>query len=305
VTLKGTRFAPEPQQNLVLFGDQTGRLLSATAAEVRAEVPEVAVAPGGEVRVGVRLLAGDRAAPAAELLVYRDASSAEGDAEAPPFEAPEEAPSSPETAGPPVLASAAKATPPPERPAAQSRPAPERRRVAAAPREPAPEVPVPAAAPAPEPPRSAPQPPAAPPASQRGFVLERTAATSSRKADERPAGFDPASIELKRAPEVPGRIDFEVTPAHVKAGDACSVTAYLINDGDRSIRIKEMYVATSVNGVLTAGPARPRLRDLSPKQRAVVGVFSHVWGQNVSSWALDLTVTSDRGDVYKNQVLWK
>ena len=38
-------------------------------------------------------------------------------------------------------------------------------------------------------------------------------------------------------------------------------------------------------------------------QREVIGVFSDAWREtHVRAWAMDVTVTSERGDVYKNQV---
>jgi hypothetical protein len=66
-----------------------------------------------------------------------------------------------------------------------------------------------------------------------------------------------------------------------------------------------MFVATTLNGTLSAGPVAPRLREVAPRQRDVIGVFSDTWKPTVASWAMDVTVTSDRGDVYKNQVAWK
>ena len=50
-------------------------------------------------------------------------------------------------------------------------------------------------------------------------MLERTAATSIKKVNLALAGFDPSGVDVKRAPDVAGRIDFEVTPGRVKAGD--------------------------------------------------------------------------------------
>jgi hypothetical protein len=37
----------------------------------------------------------------------------------------------------------------------------------------------------------------------------------------------------------------------------------------------------------------------------VIGSFSDTWRDTIATWAMDVTVTSDRGDVYKNQVIWK
>ena len=104
---------------------------------------------------------------------------------------------------------------------------------------------------------------------------------------------------------MPGRIDFEVAPGRVKSGDHYTVKAYLINDGGKPIRIKEMFVATNINGVLSAGRIQPRLQEVAPKKREIIGVFSNVWRDNVANWAMDITLTSDREDVYKNQVIWR
>jgi hypothetical protein len=64
-------------------------------------------------------------------------------------------------------------------------------------------------------------------------------------------------------------------------------------------------VATNVNGRLSSGPVPPRTRDIGPKRKEVIGTFSDAWRDTIATWAMDVTVTSDRGDVYKNQVLWK
>jgi hypothetical protein len=100
-------------------------------------------------------------------------------------------------------------------------------------------------------------------------------------------------------------VDFEVTPAQVKPGDKFTVKVFLINDGAKPIRLKEMFVATNVNGRLSSGPVPPRTRDIGPKRKEVIGTFSDAWRDTIATWAMDVTVTSDRGDVYKNQVLWK
>jgi hypothetical protein len=140
---------------------------------------------------------------------------------------------------------------------------------------------------------------------RREFVFDRTAAESNKRAAGGLEGFDTSTVDLKRAPDVAGRIDFEVAPPHVKSGDRYTVKAYLVNDGAKPIRIKEIFVATTLNGSLSAGRIAPRQRDVPPRQREAIGVFSDVWRDGVAAWAMDVTVTSDRGDVYKNQVAWK
>jgi len=303
VTLAGTRFGATPEANVVLFGGQTGRILSAKADEVRVEVPELGVAEGNEMRLGVRVLAGDRASAPVDLTVYRERGSAvvpvaEGaagsTAEAPKGAAVADAggyaPLPPAPAPRAEAPAAARSVPATgtqaPRPTAAPPAPPEARLVEEAPRAPAP---------APEPAVSL----------KREFVFDRAAVESNKRAAGGLAGFDTSTVNLKRAPDVAGRIDFEVVPPHVKTGDRYTVKAFLINDGPKPIRIKEMFVATTLNGSLSAGPVAPRLRDVGPRQRESIGVFSDVWKDGVGAWAMDVTVTSERGDVYKNQVAWK
>lgn len=297
VTIKGTRFAPVAQSNVVLFGDHTGRVLSSNPGEIRAEVPELEVAPGSEVRLGVRVLAGDRASNPVDVAIYREQTGDATEQASTPAASP--------TPGPAATPGSAPVT---AMPAPKTEAAPPPRRAAATARPPAT---APAAPPATTPPGAAvegpklgalPEPTAA---SRRAFVLERTTATSNKRVNLALAGFDPDGVDVKRAPDIAGRLEFEVSPARVKPGDSYSVKAYLINDGGKPIRIKQMFVATTVNGALSAGTMPPRLRDVSPKKREVIGTFADVWRENTATWAMDITVTSERGDVYKNQVTWK
>jgi IPT/TIG domain len=318
VTLKGSRFTPAPQGVIVLFGDQTGPVVKASSDEIRAAVPALALEGSGERHVAVRVLIGDRASVPFDLTVYPAApeSPAEETAAQDASPQPPEPTPAPTTTIPPApppkppTQAASVATPPPTtlppvaatRPAAAPQPRPQVR-PAPAPTLAAAPPPTPAPRPAAEPPK-APQ-PKAPGAVEHTFVLERSAAVNNKRSGASLAGFDSAGVDLKRGPEVPGRLDFEITPNRVKAGDRYTVTAFLINDGSKAIRIKEMFVATTRNGVLSAAPVPPKSRDVNTRQRTVIGVFSDVWREDVVAWAMDVTVTSDRGDVYKNQVTWK
>ena len=302
VTLAGSRFGSTPDANVVLFGGQTGRVLSAKADEVRVEIPELGVAEGSEMRLGVRVLAGDRASAPVDLTVYRERSGAAGEAAAQPSGTATTATTGTAAAADPGLFA-------PTTPATRLAPQPAHRALpgatADAVRPSAAPPPLPEARPVAEAPK--PPPPAPEPAVslRRAFVFDRTAAESNKRAAGGLAGFDTSTVDLKRAPDVAGRIDFEVAPPHVKTGDRYTVKAFLINDGAKAIRIKEMFVATTLNGTLSAGPVTPRLRDVGPRQRELIGMFSDVWKDGVGAWAMDVTITSERADVYKNQVAWR
>src|SRR5262245_27387006 len=291
VILRGSGFAAQPAGNTVLFGDRTARVASASESQLSVEVPDLELADGAPSNAVVRVLVGQSATATFNVQVYREAEA--GAAAAPPVETPPvetaEATVPVEAAAPPPATAPAKST----RPRLASRPTP------------AP-APVAGAAPAPEPAPARPvaAAPALPPA-QRRFVLDRTEVESKKRVTADLEGFDTEGVDVKRAPDVVGRVDFEVMPAQVKPGDRYTVNVYLINDGRKDIRLKDMFVATSVNGRLVSGPAEPRAREVGPKKKAVIGSFSDTWRDTIATWAMDVTVTSDRGDVYKNQVMRK
>lgn len=284
VFLRGAGFGVDPAANTVLFGDRTARVVSASDSQLTVEVPEIPLTEGETSSAAVRVVVGQSATTALNVEVFREAGAAlPAPAASPPLETaealvPAEPAPAPAASGTPAKASR------PRSPHATPAPA------AAA-----------EAAPAEAPPVG---PPAVPPA-QRRFVLERTEVESKKRVSADLEGFDTDGVNVKRAPDVVGRVDFEVTPPQVKPGDRFTVNIFLINDGRKDIRLKDMFVATNVNGRLVSGPQPPKAREVGPKKKAVIGTFSDTWRDTIATWAMDVTVTSDRGDVYKNQVIWK
>lgn len=289
ITVKGQGFAATPQGNIVLFGDQTGRVISATVSELRVEVPELPLADGVTQNVGLRVLVGRTASAAFDLAVYKEA------APIPPPPTEEVVADAAPAAPPEPVAAVA---PPTTQAAAPPKPARAARPLAS----PSP-VPPPSTLP-PEPPRPVAPEPAAAPAVRR-FVLERTAAESRKRANGGLEGFDSNSVDLKRAPDVLGRVTFDVSPAQVKPGERYTVNVFLINDGAKAIGIRQVFVATSVNGRLSSAPMVSPADPVAPKARILLGALSDVWRDTTTAWAMDVTVTTDRGDVYKNQIVWK
>ncbi len=288
VILHGKGFDPTPQGNTALFGDRTGLIVGASATQLTVEVPAIELEFGQTSNVAVRVIVGQKATGVTDLQLYREA--------APAADAATEG-------APPAVETAETATPPeaaPETTGASpgaSKPATPRPR-APKPTPAAPAGPGPSLLPAP------PGPPPVPPA-QRRFVLERTAVESNKRVSADLEGFETDGVAVKRAPDVMGRVDFEVQPPQVKPGDRFTVTVYLINDGKKDIRLSNMFVATSINGRLVSGPGALRARDVGPKKKTVIASFNDTWRDTIATWAMDVTVTSDRGDVYKNQVIWK
>jgi hypothetical protein len=295
VILHGSGFDAAPQNNTALFGDRTGRVVGASATQLTVEVPSIELSEGQSTNVGVRVIVGRAATGIVDVQLYRE-PAATAAAEPPAESEPDASVGSVAAEASPAPSPAADAATTAEgpRPAASAKPRPVKAT-------PAPVTMPPATLP-PAPPVG---PPPAPPA-QRRFVLERTAVESNKRASGGGvAGFEAEGVALKRAPDVLGRVEFDVQPAQVKPGDRFTVQVFLINDGKKDIKLKDMFVATSINGRLVSGPGALRTKEVGPKDRQVIASFSDTWRDTIATWAMDVTVTSDRGDVYKNQVIWK
>ena len=148
-------------------------------------------------------------------------------------------------------------------------------------------------------------PPPAPMRPGRPFVLGKTVVESLKPATSEVPGFDTAGLGVKRAPEVPGRVDFEVNPSAVKAGDAYAVKVYLVNDGGKAIAVDALSVAMVADGKRSARAMPPRARNVAPKERALLAELPGVWQDGLGTWALEVAVTSKRQDRYTNTLNWK
>jgi hypothetical protein len=118
-------------------------------------------------------------------------------------------------------------------------------------------------------------------------------------------GFDAGGMGVKRAPEVPGRVDFEVSPPSVKAGDSYAVRVFLVNDGGKAIAIDALNVAMVADGRRSSRTMPPRARNVAPRERALLAELPGVWQDGLGSWALEVAVTSKRQDRYTNTLNWK
>ena len=147
--------------------------------------------------------------------------------------------------------------------------------------------------------------------SGRSFVSTRTVATSPEmKAGAVPEGFeDTAGVEVKKgtqAAELPGKISFDVTPDAVKPGDRYSVAIQLLNEGSAPIQIRTVQIATTINGRKSQGQVPPVAAAVAPRQRAIVyTVAGEIWKEDTSSWSMEATVTTDRGEIYRSSLSWK
>jgi hypothetical protein len=117
-----------------------------------------------------------------------------------------------------------------------------------------------------------------------------------------PAGFaDNEPVD----PDYTGSFAFEFTPPHVKPGDAFSAKVYLVSEGKKAIKINTMTLTTITNGQRAAVPGGPQTKDVGVGQKALLGTVSGTWKDGTTTWALEASVTSSRGEIYTSRATWR
>jgi hypothetical protein len=147
--------------------------------------------------------------------------------------------------------------------------------------------------------------PVLPPAggAARSFAEGRTEAENVRGVSQSLEGFRKKSeVQVKRMPEVDGMIHFEVTPTSVRPGDRYTLKTYLIHSGKKSIAIDEMTMSTSVDGRRSDTRVSPLAKKVPPGMHVLLDQRSGVVKPGTRSWAVEVAVTSDHRDVYRNSV---
>jgi hypothetical protein len=140
---------------------------------------------------------------------------------------------------------------------------------------------------------------------KRRFVPGATSVKSAKQGKADLTGFESSDVKVAGALEYSGRIDFEVHPEHVKAGEAYSIKVFLINDGKKEFKIGSVAVSYVSNGNKTSGQANPRVKSVNPQGNILLDEFPGTWADGVTSWSMEVIVTSNRGDTFRNQLTWK
>jgi hypothetical protein len=140
---------------------------------------------------------------------------------------------------------------------------------------------------------------------RRYFMPGVATAENVKTAPGKISGFDSGDVEVKRAPEVPGRIEFDVIPPHVKPGDHYNIRIYLLNTGKKGIKVKTMNVSRVANGVRTTTTVASRAGEIAKGERGLVETLPGVWTEDAASWSLEVSVVSQKGDTYQNRLTWK
>ncbi len=310
VTIQGANFARDAWDNVVLFGNQSARVTRATASTLEAEVPEIVGMGAGASKVSVRVVVGSRVSSPFEmgLIVAAAAASPEPAPPATPAPTPAAAPPSPEpTAHPEPRPKPVPPTLPPGPSVAEllaeAATAESARRYDDA-------VALYEKALAVEPQNAKAQAAqkvahANAAALKKTFQPGKTQVEGPVQSGGNFKDFDTREVAIHKAPEVPARLDFEIAPARLVAGDAYAVKVYLQNEGTKPIKIASMKVTSTVNGSASGGALPAKVGELVPKARVLIHETQGVWKDGTTSWILDVQVTSSKGDNYRSLAVWK
>src|SRR5262249_8380661 len=119
----------------------------------------------------------------------------------------------------------------------------------------------------------------------KSFVAGKTqAASAETKAGNVPEGFeDSAGVNVKKgtqAADLPGKINFDFTPETVKAGERFTASISMMNEGGAPIQIQSMTITTIVNGRRSQGPVAALVKEVAPRQKAVLLSVPDVWHED-------------------------
>ena len=111
-----------------------------------------------------------------------------------------------------------------------------------------------------------------------------------------------------QAAGLPGAIMFEATPQVPKPGEAFKVAVFLSNEGSQPIPLAPMMsVSTTVDGKPIKGQLAPATATVAPGQKGLVfqTPSGMVWKDSTQSWVMEIIVTTQRNETYRNTLTWK
>ena len=117
-----------------------------------------------------------------------------------------------------------------------------------------------------------------------------------------PPGFDQSGVGVRRAPEVAGHLDLEMTPEEVRPGESYAVRIFLANQGRKAIQLNSLNVAVVADGKRTARSMPPRTREIAPRERVLLTELPGVWREGLEAWVVEVNATSSRQDSYRNDL---
>jgi tetratricopeptide (TPR) repeat protein len=146
--------------------------------------------------------------------------------------------------------------------------------------------------------------------SVKSFVQGRTEAKAASGGGL--VGFeDSAGVDVKKGTQgagLAGTIVFETTPQVPKAGEAYKVIVFLSNEGSQPIPLAPMMsLSTTVDGRSQKGQVAPITTTVAPGQRGVLWQMpsGQVWKDSTQSWVMEVVITTQRNETYRNTLTWK
>jgi hypothetical protein len=100
---------------------------------------------------------------------------------------------------------------------------------------------------------------------------------------------------------------FEATPQVPKQGEAFRVSVVFSNEGPQPIPLAKLNVATTVNGRPQRGDVPLAIATAAPGQKSTVyqTPAGEVWKDTTQSWSMEIVLTTQRGETYRNTLTWK
>jgi hypothetical protein len=142
-------------------------------------------------------------------------------------------------------------------------------------------------------------------AAKKSFVSGRTNVQAAKSEKGGVSGFDTDDVSVAKAPDFTGRLEFEISPASLKPGDAYVLKVYLVNDGKRSIKVTGVNITRTVNGTASGQPVAPSAREAQPRQRVLLAELPGAWPETVTSWSTEVVMTANKGDSLTNRLAWR
>ena len=105
-------------------------------------------------------------------------------------------------------------------------------------------------------------------------------------------GFETEDVRTRRPPRFAGRMEFEVVPPEVRPGEPFVVRVHLVNEGNDAVRVRGVELATIENGLRSPADAKPMLREVAARSRALVAEYSGTWSAT-GPWTLEAVIAAD------------
>ena len=124
----------------------------------------------------------------------------------------------------------------------------------------------------------------------------------SRSAGKGLAGFEDSDVSVQKAAELQGRIDIDVSPAAVRAGDSYNLKATFTNVGRKPLKIKEATLTFRVNGDTRVQKVESPSREAAPNETVPIADSGGVWEAGIQTWQVEVAVTSDKGETCRREL---